>query len=80
MAHDLMAENERELGMVKLAVEDMQVGAAHSAGSDLDEDLAGPGLRHLELGGLERAAWPFEQHGLHVRGDGHVGLNPRARQ
>ncbi len=72
MADDLMAEHERELGLRKLAVENMQIGAADAAGRDLDEDLAGSRLGHFERGLLERRARAFEQHRLHLRGDGHA--------
>jgi hypothetical protein len=36
---DLMPEHERKLGLGKLSIEDMQVGATHPAGRDLDQNL-----------------------------------------
>ena len=45
MADDLVAENERQLGMGELAVEDVEIGAAHAASRDLDQDLVRPGRR-----------------------------------
>ena len=50
LADDLVAENERQLGMRQLAVDDVQIGAAHAAGRDLDEDLVRPGHGHRKLG------------------------------
>ena len=44
-ADDLMAGDDRQLRVRQFAVDHMQVGAAHAAGRDLDQDLAGPRLR-----------------------------------
>jgi hypothetical protein len=60
-----MAEDERKLGMSKLAVEDVKIGAADAARRDLDKDLLRPGLRHRQLCRAQRLACPIEQHGLH---------------
>ena len=38
-----MPEHERKLGLRKLAIEDMQIGAAHPAGRDLDQNLVRTG-------------------------------------
>ena len=72
VTHDLMTENERQLGLRQLAVEDVEIGAAHPASGDLDEDLLGSRLGNGQLGKSERLARPVEQHGLHDRRDGHV--------
>ncbi len=60
-----MPEHERELGVLELAVEDMEVGAAHPAGRDLDEDLMRARLWHRQLHGSERLTGPIEHHRLH---------------
>ena len=39
---DLVAEHQRQLGSVELAVDDVQVGAAHAAGGHLEQHLPGP--------------------------------------
>ena len=45
--HDLVAEHQRELGMRQVPIDDVQVGAADSAGLHTDQHLplAGSGLR-----------------------------------
>ncbi len=64
-ADDLVAEDEGELGMRQLAVENVQVGATHPAGGDLDQDLTGPRLRHLQFGAPERLAGRIQHHRPH---------------
>jgi hypothetical protein len=41
LADDLVAEDERLMDEAKVAFEDVQVGAADSAGEDAEEDVAG---------------------------------------
>src|SRR5690242_10943502 len=62
-----MAEHERKLRMRELAIEHMEVGAAHAASGDLDEDLVGARLGHRQLRRAERLARPIEHHRLHPR-------------
>ena len=41
-AHDLVAENERQLGLLQFAIDDVKVGTADSARMDVQEHLARP--------------------------------------
>ncbi len=41
-AHDLVAENERQLGLLQFAIDDVKVGTADSARMDLQEHLVRP--------------------------------------
>ena len=64
-ADDLVTRHERQPGVRQLAVDDVEVGAAHAAGRDGDEDLA---LRRLGIGQLglaERRARRVENHRTH---------------
>src|SRR4029453_12826681 len=52
--------------MRKLAVEHVEVGAAHPASCDLDEDLVRSGRSHRQLHRAERHARAVEHHCLHL--------------
>ena len=41
---DLVAEDDRKLGRLDLAVAQVQIGAADAAGADLQQQLPGPGV------------------------------------
>src|SRR5215216_551395 len=71
-ANDLVAGDDRQLGVRQLAVDDMQVGAADAARRNLDHNLAGGRRRHRPLPHHERAAGPLEDHCAH---HGHEGLS-----
>jgi hypothetical protein len=64
-AHDLVSEDERELGLGQLAVDDVQVGAADPAGLDCEQQLPGSRDRFGQLGERQRLARPLQHHGLH---------------
>jgi CheY-like chemotaxis protein len=64
-ADDLVAEHERQAGVGELAVRDVEIGAADPAGGDAEQELARTRAWDGELGGPERAARGFEQHGVH---------------
>src|SRR5205085_5878434 len=64
-ADDLVADDERQLRMRKLAVDDVQVGAADAAGEDADEQLTRGRLRRRPLLEPERAARRVEDHRAH---------------
>src|SRR5512132_1792442 len=66
--YDLMPEHERQLRVGQLAVDDMKVRAADSAGADADEQLARAGLGHREIQLLERPPGLSEHHRAHQRG------------
>jgi len=53
--------------MRELAVDDVQIGAAHAAGFDADQKLAGPGRRARGLAQLEGPTGLGEDHGTHTR-------------
>ncbi len=61
-ADDLVPRNDRELGLCQVAVDDVQVGAAHAAGGDPDQDLPGPRHGHLALDERERRMGRGEHH------------------
>jgi hypothetical protein len=73
-ADDLMPEHERQLGLVELAVENVQVGTAYAAGRHLDQDLPAPWLGHCDFGVLEWCAGALKQHRLHARWPRHDQL------
>src|SRR5689334_23071612 len=65
MPHDLMPEHKRKFWVLKLAVEDMEIGAAHSACRHLDEDLVRPRCGHRQLRRVKRLAGALQHHRLH---------------
>ena len=64
-AHDLMPEDEGQFGLRKLAVENVEIGAAHAASRNLDEDLAGSGCRDFHFRGPKRLPGRVQHHRLH---------------
>ena len=64
-AHDLVAEDERQLRVRKLAVDDVQVGAAHPAGAHLEQQLTRPRLGIGQLRLAQRLSRPVEHHRPH---------------
>ena len=62
---DLMAGNERQLGLRQLSVDDVQVGSADAAGRDCNEDLALGRLRIGQVGLAQRRARRVENHRTH---------------
>ncbi len=54
LAHHLVAGHEVVPVPRQVARDDVQVGAAHPTGPDVDQDLARPGLRDGQLGPGER--------------------------
>ena len=62
---NLVAWNERQLGLSQLSVHDVQVGAAHAAGRDCHEDLALGRLRVGQVGLTQRGARRVENHRTH---------------
>jgi aspartate kinase len=61
-----VTEDERELGMRKLAVDDVQVGPADGAGMHPKQELAGSRLRLRDVHGHKRLARRLENHCAHV--------------
>ena len=64
-AHDLMAEHERELGVGQLAVDDVQVGAAHAARRDPQQHLVRSGNGHRQARFAQRPPRGVEEHRAH---------------
>ena len=74
-AHDLVSEDQRQLRVGQLTGLDVEIGAAHAAGLDPEEDLVGPGPRSLDPTGHDRFAGPLQHHRVHRIG--HADLLPR---
>lgn len=72
-AYDLVAENQGKLGMRKLSVHYMEVGAAHSAGVHFDEDFFWTWHRDRNLLQLQQFPWSFQDHSAHHFGGRHLG-------
>ena len=63
---DLVARDERQLRLGQLAVDDVEVGPAHAAGSDPEQHLARAGNRVRQPGRAQSAARFVEHHRAHV--------------
>ncbi len=62
---DLVAGDDRQMGVWQIAVDHMQVGAAHPAGGDLHPNLAAAGLAIGEIGQDQGRSKRAENHSLH---------------
>ena len=63
----LVAGNNRIGRIGQFSIDDMQIGPAHAAGTDLDAHIAGPGNRVLlPLLKSERRAGRRQDHGVHL--------------
>ena len=60
-----MPKDERKLGLAEFAVENVQVGAAHAASRQFDEDLVWAGLRYPNLGEAKLRSGRVQNHCLH---------------
>ncbi len=71
MPHNLMAGDDRQLRLFEIAVDNMQVGTAHTTSGDLDQHLAsaGHGNRHLKRAQLLTGS--FHHHGFHEASHTH---------
>jgi hypothetical protein len=65
LADDLVAEDERELRTIELAVRDVEVGPADAAGLHGDEQLPRAGLGPGEVALHERLPRPLQHHRPH---------------
>lgn len=62
-----MAHGLRQLGRVgQVTLAHVEVGVTDAADADLDEDLARPGLRHVDVLELQRLAELGHPSGLHA--------------
>lgn len=61
-ANDLMAGDQREDGVWQLAIDHVQVSAAHAACPDADQNLALLGLGDRHVGRAERSARLVQDH------------------
>jgi hypothetical protein len=64
---DLVAGHDRQARDVDLAVEEMQVGAAHAARGDVEQQLPGTRLGRGTIGGHEGRSRTLEDHRAHRR-------------
>ena len=65
VADDLVAEDERELGIGQLAVGDVQVGAAYAARGDPEQHLVRPGSGLGQARFAQRTPCGVEEHRAH---------------
>jgi hypothetical protein len=65
MAHDFMADDQRELRIGQFAVYYVQIGPADSAGMDFELHLTGARLRHGTLPKDKRTPRLFQDHRAH---------------
>jgi hypothetical protein len=70
--HNLVAEDQGQLGFSQLAVHDVQIGAADAAGPHPDQHLFRAGRGNRDFQGLQRGAWFLQDHGLHLVGNLHL--------
>ena len=64
--HDLVAGHDRKPRVRQLAIHDMQIGPAHTAGGDLDQNFAGRRAGHRPLSHDQRSTRPLEHHGAQM--------------
>ncbi len=64
-ADDLMTRHQRQFRLRQLTVEDVQIGAAHRAGLDHDQQLPRTGPRRQQIGRDQRLARGGQQLGAH---------------
>ena len=62
---DLVAQDQGQLGLWKVPVDDVQVGAADAAGAHTDQQLVFSGPWGWQVGGQELPARCLEHHALH---------------
>jgi hypothetical protein len=65
LAHDLVARNERQLRTIELAVHDVQVGTADSAGPNAQQEVARPRARRRHVPKAQLPSSAVENHGPH---------------
>src|SRR4029079_14353884 len=65
--YDLVAGHERQLWFRKLAIDDVEVGATHPAGTNLEQELMFARLRRRHLLGDKRVLRGFENKRSHTR-------------
>jgi hypothetical protein len=63
--HNFMPRNDRKRGVLKLAIDDMKIGAANTTGRDADSYLARSGNRFRQDHGLQWRARTSEDHCPH---------------
>jgi hypothetical protein len=61
-----MAENERQLGLLQIAIHDVQISPANAAGTHFEQDLFGVWAWSGQVGEPQRIALGTQNHGLHV--------------
>ena len=72
-----MTGDERQLRLLELSVDDVEIRPAHAAGSHADDHLAAAGPRSRQLGRAQRLPRLLEEHRSHAakrKGDDTYGL------
>jgi hypothetical protein len=64
-AHDLVPQDQRELGLGEVAIHHVEVGAAHGAGAHRQEHLAGAGAGSVDRRLAQGSPYAVEQHRAH---------------
>ena len=64
-ADDFVARHQWQFRFGQLAIQNVQVGAAHCARADLKQDLAWPRPGRWELRRAEWLPWGLKHHGTH---------------
>ena len=72
--NDLVPQDQRQLRMLQIPVEDVQVGATNTAGADAHQQLVGAGAGNGHSPQPEGPALFFQHHGSHFSGYGHMHL------
>jgi hypothetical protein len=62
---NLVTGHDRIGDIGQFTVDNVEIGAAHAAGADLDADHAGTRCRIWSLAQNQRFAWCLQYHGLH---------------
>ena len=76
-ADDLVPGYDVGLGVLQLAIDHVQIGAADPASGNADQDLPALGGTDVALDLDERPAGPIERHGDHARGIWRLGAGRR---
>jgi hypothetical protein len=66
-SNDLVAGDQRQFRMGKLAIDDVQIGSTDPARANPDQQLSVVGTGYRRIGEPERPARCIEQHGFHER-------------
>lgn len=74
-SHHFMSHDQRRFVLRQLAIGNMQIGSAYTAGGDTKQHFVIGRKRHRHMGQAKRHAWLVEQHGAHAVGRGMSGCH-----